>query len=114
MIIPPRWDGHESYTSYRYDPVWARCEELSLPVHCHSGPAPQEDYGEVSGWMSVYGYETVFFTARPLWFMLLTGVFERFPGLKMAVTEAGCFWAVRLLVACRHDGDAASTACARW
>ena len=47
--------------------------------------------------MSVYGYETIFFTARPLWFMLLTGVFERFPGLKMAVTEAGSFWAADLL-----------------
>jgi predicted TIM-barrel fold metal-dependent hydrolase len=97
VIIPPRWDGHESYTSYRYDDVWAVCEELSLPVHCHSGPAPRDDYGDVSGWMSVYGYETVFFTARPLWFMLLTGVFERFPGLKLAVTEAGCFWAADLL-----------------
>jgi predicted TIM-barrel fold metal-dependent hydrolase len=97
VIIPPRWDGHESYTSYRYDAVWSVCEELGLPVHCHSGPAPREDYGEVSGWMSVYGYETVFFTARPLWFMLLTGVFERFPNLKMAVTEAGCFWAADLL-----------------
>ena len=45
-------------------------------------PAPHEDYGEVRGWMSVYGYETIFFTARPLWFMLLTGVFERFPRLQ--------------------------------
>jgi predicted TIM-barrel fold metal-dependent hydrolase len=97
VIIPPRWDGHESYTSHRYDAVWAVCEELSLPVHCHSGPAPRDDYGDVSGWMSVYGYETVFFTARPLWFMLLTGVFERFPALKLAVTEAGCFWAADLL-----------------
>jgi predicted TIM-barrel fold metal-dependent hydrolase len=97
VIIPPRWDGHESYTSYRYDAVWSVCEELQLPVHCHSGPAPRDDYGEVSGWMSVYGYETVFFTARPLWFMLLTGVFERFPALKLAVTEAGCFWAADLL-----------------
>ena len=77
--------------------MWAVCEELALPVHCHSGPAPRDDYGEVSGWMSVYGYETIFFTARPLWFMLLTGVFERFPGLKLAVTEAGCFWAADLL-----------------
>ena len=41
IIIPPRWGGHESYTSYRYDPVWAVCEELALPVHCHSGPAPR-------------------------------------------------------------------------
>ena len=97
IIIPPRWGDHESYTSYRYDPVWAVCEELQLPVHCHSGPAAHEDYGEVSGWMSVYGYETIFFTARPLWFMLLTGVFERFPTLKMAVTEAGSYWAADLL-----------------
>ena len=97
IIIPPRWGDYESYTSYRYDPVWARCEELGLPVHCHSGPAPQEEYGLVDGWMSVYGYETIFYTARPLWFMLLTGVFERFPRLKMAITEAGCFWAADLL-----------------
>jgi predicted TIM-barrel fold metal-dependent hydrolase len=97
IIIPPRWGDHPSYTSQRYDPVWAVCEELSLPVHCHSGPAPHEDYGEAPGWMSVYGFETIFFTARPLWFMLMTGVFERFPGLKMAVTEAGCYWAADLL-----------------
>ncbi|HEY8217526.1 MAG TPA: amidohydrolase family protein [Acidimicrobiia bacterium] len=97
IIIPPRWGNHPSYTSTRYDPVWAVCEELSLPVHCHSGPAPHEDYGDAPGWMSVYGFETIFFTARPLWFMLMTGVFERFPRLKMAVTEAGCYWAADLL-----------------
>ncbi len=97
VIIPPRWTGYDSYTSHDYDPVWSVCEELSLPVHCHSGPAPREDYGEDRGWMSVYGYETIFFTARPLWFMLLTGVFERFPRLKMAVTEAGCFWVTDML-----------------
>lgn len=97
IIIPPRWGEYASYTSNHYDPVWAVCEELALPVHCHSGPAPQEDYGDAPGWTAVYGYETIFFTARPLWFMLMTGVFERFPGLKMAVTEAGCYWAADLL-----------------
>jgi predicted TIM-barrel fold metal-dependent hydrolase len=96
-IIPPRWGEYPSYTSTRYDPVWEVCQELALPVHCHSGPAPHEDYGDAPGWMSVYGFETIFFTARPLWFMLLTGVFERFPHLKMAVTEAGCYWAADLL-----------------
>ena len=29
--------------------------------------------------------------------LVLSGVFERFPGLKMAITEAGCFWAADLL-----------------
>jgi predicted TIM-barrel fold metal-dependent hydrolase len=97
IIIPPQWTGYESYTSYAYDPVWAVCQDLDLPVHCHSGPAPREDYGQARGWMSVYGYETIFFTARPLWFMLLTGVFERFPRLRMAVTEAGSYWAADML-----------------
>ena len=97
VIIPPRWGDHESYTSYRYDPVWAACEELDLPVHCHSGPGAHEEYGEVPGWMSVYGFETIFFTSRPMWFMLLTGVFERFPRLRMAITEAGSFWAADML-----------------
>jgi len=97
IVIPPQWGEYESYTSFRYDAVWAVCQELDLPVHCHSGPGQQQDYGEVPGWMSIYGYETVFFTARPMWFMLLTGVFERFPRLRMAVTEAGCWWAADML-----------------
>ena len=101
----PAWRHHHpaavgrarSYTSYSYDPVWAVAQELDLPVHCHSGPGAHQDYGEVPGWMSVYGYETIFFTARPMWFMLLTGVFERFPRLRMAITEAGSFWAADML-----------------
>jgi predicted TIM-barrel fold metal-dependent hydrolase len=97
IIIPPQWGPYESYTSYSYDPVWAVAQELDLPVHCHSGPGAHEDYGMVPGWMSVYGYETIFFTARPMWFMLLTGVFERFPRLRMAVTEAGSYWAADML-----------------
>lgn len=97
IIIPPQWGEYESYTSATYDPVWALCQELDLPVHTHSGPGAHKDYGGAPGWMTVYGYETIWFTARPLWFMLLTGVFERFPRLRMSVVEAGCFWVADLL-----------------
>ena len=114
IIIPPQWGDHASYTSYRYDPVWAVCEELDLPVHCHSGPGAHKDYGEVPGWMSVYGYETIFFTSRPLWFMLLTGVFERFPRLqhgghrgRAASGRPTCCGALDMM-AIRDHG------CARW
>ena len=30
--------------------------------------------------------------ARPLWVMLLGGVFERFPTLRLAITENGAWW----------------------
>jgi predicted TIM-barrel fold metal-dependent hydrolase len=38
-----------------------------------------------------------FWATRPLWFLLWSGVFERHPGLRYAVTECGAFWAADLL-----------------
>ena len=32
-----------------------------------------------------------------MWFLLCSGKFEKYPGLKFATTEAGCFWAADLL-----------------
>ena len=73
-------------------------------MHCHSGPGAHQDYGEVPGWMSVYGYETIFFTARPMWFMFLTGVFERFPRAH-GDHRSRQLLGGRHAVATRHDVD---------
>ena len=35
--------------------------------------------------------------ARPLWFLLWSGVFERHPGLRFGVAESGCWWLPNLL-----------------
>ena len=37
ILIPPMWQPHAPYHDRRYDPVWAVCEELAMPVHVHSG-----------------------------------------------------------------------------
>jgi predicted TIM-barrel fold metal-dependent hydrolase len=97
VIIPAQWGKYPSYTNYRYDAIWEVCESLSLPVHTHSGPAAHDDYGAVPGVLGLYATETVWWTSRPMWFMLWSGVFERFPKLKMAVTESGSFWAPDML-----------------
>ncbi len=93
---PPQWGDHESYTSS----ATTRCGHCAKTSSCRStrtrGRGAQ-GLRQRAGWMSVYGYETIWFTARPLWFMLLTGVFERYPRLKMSVVEAGSFWAADLL-----------------
>ena len=41
------------------------------------------------------------YSRRPLLFMLLSGVFERFPRLKFVMTEQGCAWLPPLLDAAR-------------
>ena len=95
IMIPSMWgEGERPYHDRSYDPVWAVCEELSLPVHTHVGAAPRQELGTYLG---LYVTEVVWWSARPLWFLIWTGVFERHPGLRFGVTEAGSWWAGNLL-----------------
>jgi predicted TIM-barrel fold metal-dependent hydrolase len=94
VMIPAMWVNQAPYHDRRYDPVWALCEELAMPVATHSGPAARDEYGDHLG---IYVSEVTWWPARPLWFMVWSGVFERFPGLRFGVTEAGCWWLPSML-----------------
>jgi predicted TIM-barrel fold metal-dependent hydrolase len=97
VLIPSRWAGQAPYHHPKYEPFWAACEELGLVIHFHSGAAPMEDYGDHLGMMGIYISEVVWWSARPLWFLLWGGVFERHPSLKVAITESTCIWVPELL-----------------
>lgn len=107
ILIASMTGDYPPYHDRQYDPVWAVCEELHMPVHTHSGAGPREDYGTGPGFVGMYTTEVRFWAARPLWFMMFAGVFERFPGLRFAVTECGAFWAADLcwLMDMVFDGD---------
>ena len=53
--------------------------------------------------LGIYVSEVVWWPARPLWFMLWSGVFERFPRLKVVLTEAGCAWVPPLLARAQRE-----------
>ena len=65
-----------------------------MPVVTHSGSASRDEYGDHLG---IYVTEVTWWPARPLWFLLWSGVFHRFPGLRFGVTEGGCWWLPGLL-----------------
>ena len=94
VMIPAMWVDKAPYHDRRYDPVWAVCQELRMPVVTHSGSAPRHEYGDHLG---IYVTEVTFWPSRPLWFLLWSGVFERFPGLRFGVAESGCWWLPNLL-----------------
>lgn len=94
ILIPSMWQPHEPYHDQRYDPVWETCQELTMPVHVHSGVADKASYGAHIG---IYTTEVRFWASRPLWFLIWSGAFERFPGLRFIVTECGAFWVPDLL-----------------
>ena len=94
IMIPTMWHDRTPYNDPAYDPVWAACQETGFPVHIHSGEAPREEYGDNIG---IYLAEVVWWTHRPIAHLLFSGAFERFPKLKIVVTEGAAYWAADMM-----------------
>ncbi|MEZ5322412.1 MAG: amidohydrolase family protein [Microthrixaceae bacterium] len=94
VMIPTMWHDKPSYGHPRYEPVWAACAEAGLVVHTHSGEGDWPAYNEN---LAQFVMEVPFWTHRPLWQLLLSGAFDRHPGLKYVPTECGSWWIGDLL-----------------
>jgi predicted TIM-barrel fold metal-dependent hydrolase len=85
------------YHHERYDPLWRTCVELGLPVAIHGADGGPSWYGEGLRAVAIFMTEVTFYSHRPLWCMILGGVFDRFPELKVVFTEQGSDWVAPLL-----------------
>jgi predicted TIM-barrel fold metal-dependent hydrolase len=70
-----------------YDPLWAACQDMDIPVTLHGGTG-SPDYGKYASTPMIMISEVGFYSLRPFVHMLLSGVFERFPRMKFVMTEA--------------------------
>jgi predicted TIM-barrel fold metal-dependent hydrolase len=95
IMIPTRWMEKAAYHDPVYDAIWELCVELDMPVHTHSGSGPT-DLGANTP-VGIYSWEAWWWAGRPLWVLLLGGVFERHPQLKYACTENAAWWVAELL-----------------
>jgi predicted TIM-barrel fold metal-dependent hydrolase len=93
--------GLPGYADEYYEPLWSACEDHGMLVNLHTGASgtatdtKQLYDAKHGGFLGLY--EVFVFTRRPLWFMIFGGVFDRHPGLKVAVTENGVQWLPSLI-----------------
>jgi len=95
VLLPTSTGDHPFYHDPRYEPLWAVCEELDMPLQSHSGWSP--DYGDAPSATAMFISEVDMFAQRPFTAMLWSGVFENHPKLKYIISEAGCGWIIEKL-----------------
>ena len=63
-----------------------------MPVTHHSGGSGIPAYGDYPFYNTLFVLETGFFCNRAFWHLVVSGVFDRFPDLKLVLTEQGTQW----------------------
>jgi len=101
--IPPD-SGLEPFIAPIYEPIWQICADLEMPINHHAANAgPSYGPYAATGWM--FFVEAGFFSHRALWMLIFAGVFERYPNLKLVLTEGGADWVPGVLEVLDHQYD---------
>jgi predicted TIM-barrel fold metal-dependent hydrolase len=96
--LPAPRPGMPGHHNRIWAPLWEACEELNMPLNSHGGSAlvdTEQLIGENSG--ALLAHEILYWSRRVLWFMVLGGVFDRHPGLKLVLTEQPGGWVMPTL-----------------
>ena len=74
-----------------YEPIWQMCADLDVVLNHHTGSA-SPDYGDEAPGGVIWIIEQGWFAHRALTHLIMAGVFERHPSLKLVLTEQGAGW----------------------
>ncbi|MBL7494981.1 amidohydrolase [Frankia sp. CNm7] len=101
MTSDPQDLGSPDLANRAWDPFWATCSELRLPVHFHIGASitgmtfygkyPWESHAPNTK-LAIGGTLLFIGNARVVTNLILSGIFDRHPGLQTVSVESGVGW----------------------
>jgi len=113
MTADPQDQGVPDLANSAWDPLWDVCDDRQLPVHFHigaSGNTAKTFFGNYP-WssqhedtkMAIGGTLLFIGTSRVVANIILSGMLDRHPGLKMVQVESGVGWIPCLLEALDYE-----------
>jgi len=94
VLLPgaPPGSGLAPLYAPEYEPIWAVCEELGMPLNHHAGGSTPDFGAYHPQSLAMYMLEVPWWAHRALWHLMFSGVFERHPDLQFVLTETGVGW----------------------
>lgn len=85
---PPSRPGHAEYNDPCWEPFWAAAADLDMALVTHASGAAHFDYHGGPAGTAIMIFESGGYMARrAVWWLAMSGVFERHPGLRLVITE---------------------------
>ena len=91
------------FTDPVYEPFFAACAELEMPLTTHSGGGDRWTYTDGPLSLAFQHIEAPFVARRGVWQLIFSGAFDRHPNLKLVLTEIFAEWVPEVV----RDMDAA-------
>jgi predicted TIM-barrel fold metal-dependent hydrolase len=112
MTSDPQDLGGPDLANRAWDPFWEVCSDLELPVHFHIGASvtgmtfygqyPWESHPDNTK-LAIGGTLLFIGNARVVTNLILSGMFDRYPTLKMVSVESGVGWIPFILEALDYE-----------
>jgi predicted TIM-barrel fold metal-dependent hydrolase len=114
LTSDPQDLGSPDLASRAWDPVWEACAGLEMPVHFHIGASlttmnffgnyPWESHDDDTK-LAIGGALLFIGNARVVANLICTGMFDRYPALRMVSVESGMGWVPFILEALDYEMD---------
>ncbi len=116
MVDRPEQYGLPRLAEAAWDPFWATCQELELPVNFHIGATGGEGLRSLSWdpemaqksperWLAVLDVALFVESYRVVVNLIFSGLLDRFPKLHFVSVESGIGWIPFVLEACEYQFD---------
>jgi predicted TIM-barrel fold metal-dependent hydrolase len=92
VMMPGLQPGGTFFFDPMLDPIWSAIQETGLPISQHGGVGVPTYTPPGLAAILTLAYEHAFFSGRSLWQMIVGGVFDRFPDLRVVFVETEAHW----------------------
>jgi len=112
MLVEPsqNLEGLKHFNDPYWDPLWATCQDLNVPIHWHAGGGLRLSMPRWSGYSrnqeQAVGHSGGFSVqAQFIPNLIFSGVLDRYPRSKWVCAETGLGWVNYILEGCNHEWE---------